>query len=142
MLYKLKMAIARFMYGRYGSDNLNKALLISYIAVVLVHCVVSIFSDSVIVYLAFNILVFALFAVICFRTLSRNIYARQRENRIYLQLTGRIANRFKVISGNIRERDKKYVICPACKAVVRFPRKRGVHSAQCPKCHAKMTVKI
>ena len=33
MFYRIKEALIRFMYGRYGSDSLNKFLLICYIII-------------------------------------------------------------------------------------------------------------
>ncbi len=142
MLYKLRMALARFMYGRYGVDSLSRMLLIAYILIAVIRFAVSLFSDSVLVYLLFEILLLAMLAVIFFRMLSRNIYARQKENAVYLRAKGAVINRFKVILGNIKDRDKKYVICPACKAIIRFPRRKGKHTAQCPKCRAEMIIKI
>ncbi len=142
MFYRLKMALARFMYGRYGSDRLNRALLIAYLVIAIVNFIVGFFNDSVAVYLVFWIILTAIFIITVLRMFSRNIYARQRENAAYLRFIGNIGNRFRVISGNLREHDKKYVICPSCKAVIRFPRKKGTHSASCPKCRAKLTVKV
>ncbi len=142
MFYKLKMALARFMYGRYGADNLSRALFVTYIIIATAHFIISFFTDSVAVYLAFTAVLWAIVIITFFRMMSRNIYARRRENAAYLRIKGAIFNRFKVILGNMREHDKKYVICPTCKSVIRFPRKKGVHSANCPKCRASMTVKI
>ncbi len=142
MLYRLKLALSRFMYGRYGVDRLNRALLLIYLIIAVLSFALSFISDSVIIYLAFNLLTWAILVIAFMRMLSRNIYARQRENAAYLRIIGSFLNRLTVISGNIRQRDKKYVICKSCKAVIRFPRRKGVHSAECPKCKAKMTVKI
>ncbi len=142
MFYKLRMALSRFMYGRYGADNLSRAMLILYIIIAAVHFIVSLFTESLIVYIAFSVVLTAIFVISFFRMLSRSIYKRRQENDAYLRLKNAVTNRFKVFFGNIKERDKKYVICPTCKSVIRFPRKKGVHSASCPKCRAGMTVKI
>ncbi len=142
MLYRIKTALMRFMSGRYGVDTLNRALLISYIAIAVIRFIVMIFSDSITLYVIFDLLLWAIIIVTFARMLSRNIYARQRENTAYLQFSGGIGNRAKVIIGNIKERDKKYVICPSCKAVIRFPRKKGKHTAKCPKCKSEMIIKI
>ena len=32
--------------------------------------------------------------------------------------------------------------CPRCKAVIRFPRKKGEHRAKCPACGEKFRVKV
>ena len=136
------MSLARFMYGRYGSDNLSRVLLVTYIVLAVAHFITALFTDSVWVYLAFTAVMWAIVIITLLRMLSRNIYARQRENAAYLRIKAGIANRFKAISGNLREKDKKYVICPSCKAVIRFPRKKGVHNANCPKCRQSMKIKI
>lgn len=142
MFYKLKLALSRFMYGRYGADNLNRALLVTYIVIAALHFIISLFSDSVAVYLIFSLMLWTIIGIAFFRMFSRNIYKRQRENDKYLRLRNSFISHARAFSGNLRERDKKYVVCPACKAVVRFPAKKGTHSAQCPKCRTAMTVKV
>ena len=69
MFNKLKNAIARFMYGRYGADNLNRALLVIY-AVILV---LGLFLGGV-VKLVLSLLALTLAIIILARMFSKNIY--------------------------------------------------------------------
>ena len=43
---KIRSALYRFMYGRYGTDTLGKVLIIAYFAVVVLHTLVTFFVDS------------------------------------------------------------------------------------------------
>ena len=64
------------MAGRYGVDQLNKALLWTYLAC----AVAAIFFEP------FYFATFALLVWMFFRIFSRNIYKRQSENQKYLRL--------------------------------------------------------
>ena len=44
---KLTNKLYSFMYGRNGSDTLGKCMLITYIAIVLIHSVLTFFVNSV-----------------------------------------------------------------------------------------------
>lgn len=131
MLYKLR----QFMQGRYGSDQLNFALL----CFVLFLSLVNVFAHSWVVF-ALEILITA-FAV--YRMLSRKIQTRLRENKAFLGFWNKIKDFF----ANMRKRreDRKthvYMKCPSCKAQLRFPRKKGEHGVRCPKCSAEFRVNI
>lgn len=132
---KIKNALYRFMYGRYGSDNLNKALLWVYVALVLLNMVLSLFVESPWYYLIYNVASMALAVYIIFRMFSRNIAKRRRENEKYLGFFKLMKNRF---------RDRKthvYKKCPRCGAVLRLPRARGKHTVCCPRCSNRFGVR-
>ncbi|MBO2527292.1 MAG: hypothetical protein CW335_03815, partial [Clostridiales bacterium] len=65
-----------------------------------------------------------------FRTFSRNIYTRQKENRRFRQLWTRL-----------RDRKNRYYRCPKCRQTVRVPKGRGKISIRCPKCGEKFIKK-
>ena len=74
MLEKLR----QFMYGRYGNDMLNFALMI-------VGCVITgILSFVDVPYIHYIGMI--PYIVVIYRTLSKNISARQRENAKFLEL--------------------------------------------------------
>jgi hypothetical protein len=76
-----------------------------------------------------------------FRTLSRNIAARQRERRAYLRLTAK-PRAARALQKN-KWRDRKthcYFKCKQCRAVLRVPKHKGTIDVTCPKCH-RVTVK-
>ncbi len=73
MLEKIKNALFRFMNGRYGTDALNNFLLFASLAVLLVNTLT---FKSVFLGLLGDVLIFASL----FRTLSRNLWKRRKEN--------------------------------------------------------------
>ncbi len=131
---RLRYKLAQFMQGRYGQDDLYKACIVIY----LILLVLEIFIHSLI--LSF----FTLFTLvfIFFRFFSKNIIARRRENNFYLSLKHKIKNFFSVQKKRLTDKEHVYRKCPACKATLRFPKKKGEHDAVCPKCKKPMKVKI
>lgn len=135
MFRKIGAALRRFMYGRYGSDQLNMAILIAAVLLSLVNSILTVFLRSSQVYSTIiapilSVAVYGLLIYSFFRMLSRNIYKRQRENRRFTQLWTRI-----------KDRNNRYFRCPNCKQTVRVPRGRGKICIRCPKCGEKFTRK-
>ena len=131
MFRRIGEAFRRFMYGRYGSDELNIGLLVTAVIVSLLHSILTLFLGSsrifaTIVSPLLYLLVLALLGFDLFRTFSRNIYARQKENRWFRQVWTRI-----------KDRKNRYFRCPKCRQMVRVPRKKGRISIRCPKCGEK-----
>ena len=128
MFRRIGEAFRRFMYGRYGSDELNIGLLVTAVIVSLLHSILTLFLGSsrifaTIVSPLLYLLVLALLGFDLFRTFSRNIYARQKENRWFRQLWTRI-----------KDRKNRYFLCPRCRQTVRVPRHKGKIAITCPKC--------
>lgn len=131
MFRKIGAALRRFMYGRYGSDQLNMAILIAAVLLSLVNSILTVFLRSSQVYSTIiapilSVAVYGLLIYSFFRMLSRNIYKRQRENRRFTQLWTRV-----------KDRNNRYFRCPNCKQTVRVPRGRGKICIRCPKCGEK-----
>ena len=133
---KLKAAIYRFMYGRYGGDKLNNTLWWSYAALVLVYMVVFLFVDeNPFVYLAYLLLSWTIVGIAVYRSMSRNIAKRRQENE-------RFTGFFKLIKNKHRDRKTHvYRKCPTCRAVLRLPKAKGKHSVVCPRCKNRFEVK-
>lgn len=132
---KFKEKLARFMYGRYGTDQLGNFILWTYIVLYLVNLVIR----TPIIY----ILATALMIWTFFRMFSRNIYARNKENLKFLAMKKKFTSFWKLFFDRIKDaRQKVYKRCPACRAIVRLPRKAGKHSVTCPKCKGHFKVKI
>lgn len=127
---RISQAFHSFMEGRYGSDKLN--LFLTVVSAIL--CVL-----SLIPYMHWLLAVaLIVYAWSVFRTLSRNIYSRQRENIRYLQIKASVTQWFHLQQCKWRDRKThKYYHCPHCKATVRVvnPHKRKKISIHCPKCH-------
>ena len=126
MMYRLKMALQRFMMGRYGTDKLNTYIL----GLGVILCLLSIFIPVAVVNLILTTLSYGLMIWAIFRTLSRNTYKRYRENRRFLMLLDRI-----------KDRQHRYFDCPKCRQLVRVPRGKGKIMITCPKCGEKFTKK-
>ena len=123
------------MYGRYGSDQLNVAILVAAVLVSLTNSILTVFLRESAVYSGIvapilSVIVYGLLIYSFFRMFSRNIYKRQRENRRFTQLWMRL-----------KDRNNRYFRCPNCKQTVRVPRGRGKICIRCPKCGEKFTKK-
>lgn len=120
--------LRRFMAGRYGSDQLNNALLLLGLVLIIVEWIsrwrwVSIF-------------VLALLILCYFRMFSRNIQARYAENQWFLRRWGPVSNRLRNMLARFRDRKThRYFKCPQCKQRLRVPRGRGKINITCPHCH-------
>ncbi len=122
----LMQKLQRFLYGRYGTDTFNFALLISGVVFSLLG---SLFFRPL-YFLADILLIYALF-----RALSKNIPARQRENQAFLKIWLPIKGWFRFQKQKLSQRKEyKYFQCPNCKQRLRAPRGRGNIQVTCQKC--------
>lgn len=135
MLQKLRYKLAVFMQGRYGTDNLYRALMLLYALLL----ILQIFLDSKIL----SILLLLDFFWMFFRVFSKNHTARAKENRAYLKLISPFKSFFSLSFKRLRDiKTKRYRKCPHCKAITRLPIRKGTHSVRCPKCSQTFKVKI
>ena len=132
---KFRDKFIRFMYGRYGADELYRFTNIVFFVLVLVNC----FVRTWIIYVMLLGILMWQFS----RLFSRNIPARQRENRKYLSMRNAFTGFFKRTYMRIRDyRSFRYRRCPSCRATLRLPAKKGKHTTRCPKCGREIEVKI
>lgn len=129
---RIREMLMRFFAGRYGSDTLNHTLLVLYFLL----WIVNIFAQSTIIQLLSTALIF----YILFRMLSRNTYARSRENVAFLRVFGGRLSKIKRRAGELKDSTHIYKSCPNCKARLRLPRRKGTHTARCPKCNTEFKV--
>lgn len=128
----------RFMYGRNGTDALCRALLVLY----LILLVINLFIPRPYTWY-FSILELALGGYIIFRTLSRNLYKRRRENQWYLKHENRVKGFFALQKNKWRDRKTHvYRSCKHCKKTLRLPRVKGKHTVCCPCCGRRFDVKV
>ncbi len=138
-MYRFFQKLSNFMYGRYGLDNLGRFLIVIYIMLAVANIFVIGRTAKMILY-GVQMLVLA---VILLRVLSRNIYARQKENNFYLKTFGWLTPNFKLLFRRIKDIGKKrYRRCPNCKSVARLPIRRGRHTVRCPNCRQEYKVYI
>ena len=125
--------LARFMYGRYGTDQLNNTLIVLY----LILYVLAIITRWVVLYWISLVLVF----VSLFRCLSRKIDHRRAENARFLQVTAPLRRNCKQFSIRMRDRDHRYFKCPNCGQQMRVPRGKGRITVHCRSCGASFEEK-
>lgn len=132
---RFKNALYRIMYGRYGSDTLNKVLTGVYIVWVVLYSILSLWVNSTIYSLVYILVTIALIFAIFGRMFSRNIEKRRRENQKFCGF-------FKLRRNKFRDRKTHvYYKCPRCKAMLRLPRAKGKHTVICPRCQNRFPVK-
>lgn len=125
--------LQRFLYGRYGTDKLCIALLVTGLVLSLL---------GGIFFWPLAILADALYVYALFRTFSRNIPARQREYRAFMRVWDPAAQWFRLQARKFRERKTyKYFRCPSCRQQLRAPRGRGKIEVTCQKCRAVFQTK-
>ena len=126
--------IRKFMYGRYGPDELYRFQLILYLITIFI----GIFIKSKILSVIQLFLIISIF----FRPMSKKIYKRSNENQIYLKIKNKIAKPFINIKRNIKDKDHIYKKCNKCKTTLKLPlpSKRGIKHAKCPHCGKRITL--
>lgn len=126
---RLTERIQRFMMGRYGTDQLNIALVISCLIIQFI----SIFTGwGLIMILSEACIVYAIF-----RTFSRNVAKRYEENQLFLTYWTPWQKRINGKIHQLKERKTHvYYKCPQCKQTIRVPRGKGKIEIRCPKCSA------
>ncbi|MGN1341881.1 MAG: hypothetical protein ACI4VL_01455 [Bacilli bacterium] len=126
--------LTKFMYGRYGIDDLYYFLLI----ICLIIIILNIFIHSSIL----TIIELIIFSVAIYRYLSKNTYKRNKENKKYLYIKDKILNYFNYQKRKYNDRNTHmYKKCPKCKQKIRLPLKKGKHTVKCPNCSHKFEVK-
>ncbi len=130
----MRTRLERFMYGRYGQDDLTRFLSI----LVLIICIVAIFTKWTIL----NSLAMVLLFFCIFRMFSRNTEKRGWENIAFLRVKGKFIRFFSNIKIRLSQRKiHRFYKCPDCKQQLRVPKGKGRISIRCPKCHTSFEKK-
>jgi hypothetical protein len=123
-----------FMAGRYGTDQLTLALLIAGMILT--------FLGDAFVWYSLTLISYAVFFTCIFRTTSKNILARQKENIKFLQYWNPLKTWGKTKYSILKSsRNYKYFKCPNCKQELRVPRGKGKIAVTCKKCNTKFITK-
>ena len=133
--------LRRFMMGRYGMDPLSGALFVLYLILWIVERIFGLW------WMAF--LTGLIILLILYRTLSRNLERRRRENQAFLRFWSPIAawwrNRDIRLQGWRQKRDLlrsrraeekryRYFQCGHCGQKLRVPKGKGKVKVRCPSC--------
>ncbi|MGI5963499.1 MAG: hypothetical protein ACOX7N_07280 [Lawsonibacter sp.] len=124
----IRNAIQRFMYGRYGSDQLNWFLIGLYLVLYLL----SALTRFVLLY--WLSLVFLVLALV--RLCSRNLTRRREENVRFLRTVDPVVKWFHLQRTIHRDKEHRYFKCPNCGQQLRVPRGKGRITVTCRGCGA------
>ena len=138
----LAVKFQRFMYGRYGIDQLYRALLWFYLAAIVLSMILGRAVDGIF-YIIFSAVAWGLFIFAFLRVFSKKTENRRKENENWLKFAGIFKKKFKDL-GNRWKFRKTHVFrtCPQCKAVLRMKRVKGKHAVVCPHCSKKFEFRV
>lgn len=132
---KWQRNLYKFMYGRYGFDELYKLSITIYFIIFILNLFI---KNIIVTYIELLIII-----IIFYRVFSKQINKRQKENNKYLKIRNKIIKYFKLKKTIWKDRNTKYYKkCPKCKTILRLPLKKGKHTVNCPTCHHRFTVKV
>ena len=136
-VYKIRCALARFMYGRNGIDQLGRVMLYGIVAL----CVVRMFVQRVPIAVSILSSVEAvLWVLLLCRMFSKNLEKRRAENAKFIAWWEPKRNELRGARARRADTAHKYVRC-SCGTYCRVPRNVGKVELTCPKCGAKRVVK-
>ena len=126
-IYKFK----KFMYNRYGSDELSKSLFKVYVLLVLINLFIKI---NIIFYIELLLIL-----TVLFRYFSKNITRREKENKLFFKIKKILLKPFKLVKINIQDKNNVYKKCHKCKTILKLPlpHKIGFKKVKCPECEYK-----
>ena len=116
----------RFMYGRYGTDQLNRCLLGVYLVLLAAHLLLG----GQLLYT----LSLAAAALLLFRSLSRNFTARRAENTKFLKWSDPAVRWLRLRRTISRDKEHRYFKCPRCSQYLRVPKGKGTITITCRSC--------
>ena len=126
---KFEEKIRKFMYGRYGPDELYKFLFELYIVLIIINLFI---RSNILNFISLLVIIYMLF-----RFFSQKIYKRSKENQLFLKIKVKFLKPFKVVNLNFND---KYNKCSKCGTILKLPlqTQAGFKKAKCPKCNKKV----
>lgn len=118
----------KFMYGRYGADELSKYLLCTYLVLIIVNIF---FENTFLLILELIILM-----IVFYRFFSKKTYKRSRENAKFIKIKNNLFNFFDDFKKKKTNKYYVYKKCHKCKTLLKLPipDSRGIKHVVCPKC--------
>lgn len=134
----MREKMQRFMYGRYGADELARFLS----AVVIGCLVISMFTSIAPALSVFFWIGIALEIYSIFRMFSKNTSKRYAENQKFLNWRYQMAVKRNQMKTRFDQRKiYRFYKCPQCSQKVRVPRGKGKICITCPKCRTEFVKK-
>lgn len=127
----MKEKLRRFMYGRYGTDQLNRFLLILSLLIWLI----SMFTTELLYFVTIIGLI-----IVYIRIFSKNTYQRRKENQVYLTYENKVKYFLQQKKAEIRQLKTHHIYkCSSCRQKIRIPRRKDNAARRrieitCPKC--------
>lgn len=129
-----KQRMARFMYGRYGNDQLSRL----YLSLAMACLIMNLFTHLAVFYAAGLMLL----GYGMYRSFSKDIAKMSAQNQKYLNWRYQRAVKLNHVKQHWAQRkDYCFFRCPSCKQKVRVPRGRGKIAITCPKCSVEFIKK-
>ena len=113
MLYKFRCAVARFMYGRSGMDQMNQALLRGYLVILVAQLIFSLLRLWIPARICESLL-WVLMVFILFRMFSKNLTKRRAENQKFMGWIWKARNNAAGAKARRADKEHKYFTCPKC----------------------------
>ena len=133
---RFRSFLTRVMAGRYGADQLNRALSFATLVLLILSLVLGRVGFGGLTWL----LALACRGWSTFRTFSRNIPKRQRENAAFLSLTRKPRENLRGAKERFSQRkDYRFFRCPSCRTWLRVPRGKGRRNITCRQCGERCT---
>lgn len=127
---RFKEKLAQFMYGRRGTDDFSRFLLITTLVMIVLSWIFGGAFGTVFWTLGLACLVYCYY-----RILSRDIYKRQKENTWYLQKKSAFTTWLRSLKDRWQQRkDYRFFRCPSCRTLLRVPKGKGKIQLTCRKC--------
>lgn len=133
---KFENRVYNFMHDRYGVDDIYKDGLV----LCLILVILDIFIDSKILL----IIQWPLILTLLYRSFSKQINKRKKENDKYLKIKKKILKPIIEIKKYIKDDYHIYRKCHHCKTILKLPipSKRGIKHSKCPTCKKRNTFLI
>ena len=133
---RFKNALARFMYGRNGADQLSMTLL--WAAILLDLLLPRLIKNDKVTSLT-GLVAAGIAVVALWRMLSKNLQKRRAENAKYLQkFWWPVRRTLQGKKQQLSDKEHKYFTCSGCGTVCRVPKGKGKIVITCPKCGQKI----
>ena len=134
-------AMVRFMYGRNGMDQLNRALIFLYLGLCVLRTILLLALESIVPARIADVLLWGVLVGLFFRMFSKNLPRRRAENQKWVNWGWRVRSSSSGARARHADKEHKYFTCKQCKTICRVPVGKGKIIITCPKCGAQIHAK-